>query len=436
MKIPFKRNLSGGSNLRLIGRRVPKAHLDKYEYASTTSFEATTTPTVDPDSETRSVASTNSDKTVHDWPSAQVPEHAPHAEPAQVPKKKRSFKESLFCRRTRSRSLRANKKHDFTSMESPIQTPTPIDLYFGDTVISQDTSSVASSWKDTINSTLNIQSRSVKKLASPKPIAQQVSDDDSNPSDNDDPFLPSADEGSVTMDDTSVNTEEQSSYSIPRSYFLKHNPVSWGLSTGPGAANDTSSEEIIQEKHWGKEVRSRSYGSTSWIPTEEERYKIAQAFIFGEEEATDDESVETGVSMFTGTTGLTCATGDTEATQVTGGSATTGVSERSYETNETTSAFMGQANGFYCSGASVSTSRSFVTGATGETSVFSNLGVDEESASPQSRGNKRKRRVIKSKQNLLVEVFLDLRLLAEDMADEQQGCRGCFMNTCTGESDL
>jgi hypothetical protein len=62
------------------------------------------------------------------------------------------------------------------------------------------------------------------------------------------------------------------------------------------------------------------------------------------------------------------------------------------------------------------------------------LGVDEDSESEtssfyprQARGRspakRQKRRLVKSDKNILVEVFSDLRLLIETMADEENGVR-------------
>lgn len=437
MKVPFN-----GKNIRLVGKRVPKSKSDKYA-VDFNSMSDDTEPVVSPEcAATPSVVSTNSDSSgtghevAFDWSTANVAEPEPEPEPLKK-ERTRSFRDKLFRGRSRSFSLKADRKLDFSLIESPIKSPTPVVLPYDASVTSESSfgdSQQESQQEDTNNAALGVQSRSVKKLAPPKPFAQFPVPNkcpSTNPFDDNDPYLPVEEAEASGDEETAASDKDtQSSYSIPMSYFLKKTS-SWGVSSKrPKSVNDEISEDeiVLQERHWGKEVRSRSRDSTSWVPTEEERYKIARAFIYGEEEAKDDDE-STEVSAFT--SNVSTATG--MATEFTGDTGATGESvptEVTEYTNETTSAHTGKSDDDSSSSESISTTISYVTGATGETSMFS-LGVDESSRSteevPRRRQPKRKRRLVESERNILVEVFADIRLLAEDLADEEQGCRACFV---------
>jgi len=438
MKVPFPIRTSDGSKIRLVGKHVPRSRSAKY------AARSLDLPTYDgeeplaPDKyATPSVVSTNSDSSGNghevpvalDWKTAKVVgEIEPELESLPVKKKRtRSFRDKLFRGRPHSFPFKADRNNDFSYVESPIESPTQIDLPYDASVVSEETSAVSSQQDSISTATLKVQSRSVKKLAPPKPTTQVPLPDEqsfTNPFHDDDLYALADDDDEATTDSSK---DAQSTFSIPLSNSIRKKS-SWGLSNEPETeSEDESGQVVLQERHWGKEVRSRSRDSSSWIPTEEERYKVGNGFVSGEEETEDDDDDdESTASAFT--TAISTG-GGTEVTGNTGASAATDATE---VTNDTTSSYTGHYSGDdISSDESFSTTQSVVTGATGETSMFS-LTVDESSKSveePRTRRPKRKRRMLKSGHNLIVEVFADLRLLAEDMADEEQGCRGCF--ACT-----
>jgi hypothetical protein len=327
--------------------------------------------------------------------------------------------------------MKADNRRDFSIIESPIQSPKPTEIPIDDT-ISQDTSTCSSQKKHQANSTatLNVHTLSLKKLAPPKLDGHYslLDEDDSSAFYKDDPYRSAENED----DESTAAASEKDAFFIPFSYFLKKRS-SWGLSTKTetSQSEQDSQQLVIQERHWGRKLRLRSRdGSTSWVPTDEERYKISQGFVSEDEEVQSSDASSYSTGSESTATGL--------STFVTRNTGTTGGSE---ETNDTTSAFTGHytgdsRDGFTSDSESISTNKSIVTGTTEDTSMFS-LEVDSTSETssfyPRGRTQERspmkrqKRRLIKSEKSILVEVFSDLRLLAETMADEESGLRRtCF----------
>lgn len=448
MKVPpFVRKTSGLRRRSFVNGKHGPAK-PTYKASSKNSVSSDDTDPVKPhDYATPSEVSTNSESSSGnqeeeikvDWATATM---AAESGPEPVKKKRtRSFQNIFRGRRTFTPKV--DKRREFSIIDSPIQSPKPVHLSYDPSVTSEST--FGGSQSSVSNVALDVHSRSVKKLAPPNVdthysweehgVADDLSVDSfSNPFSNLDPYSESNPFDNIDHYSSLLGTESEeasekdakstkstkSTFSIPLSSFLRQTS-SWGMSaitTDP--AFEDGSKIVMQEKHWGKEVRSRSRDSTSWIPTEEERYKIAQAFIYGEEEARDDESTASA------TTGAT-----TEVTEDTGI-----VSEATGEyTNDTTSAYTGYSgNESSTTENSISTTKSYVTTATGDVSMFS-LDVDESSKSSaerrrRNRKKSRKRHLIKSDRNILVEVFSDLRLLAEDLAKDSQGCQSCCLGGC------
>jgi hypothetical protein len=375
---------------------------------------------------------------VVDWTTAKMVEDSPDKEVPIKKKRTRSFGKKLFGGTShKPRAYKTDRKLDFTMIESPLKSPMPVHLQYDSSVASESTYGYSQPDEDVApTSALSIKSRSIKKLAcsmqsnearDEETLPSWVKEDDdsafSNPFDSIDPYLAveEKEEESEGENTRASNKSAKSNFSIPLSSFVKKSSdVSWGVSAVTEAVSDMGSEmsnSIIQETHWGK-FRSRSRGSASWVPTEEERYQILQGFDHGEDEAKNDDDDESRASATTGA-----------KTEVTGD---TGITLGSEYTNETTSAY----TGYYSadSASSYYTDNSYVTGTTGEASMFS-LEVDDSSKSTEAtrersrrRASARRRRKLMAKpeQNLLVEVFADIRLLAQDLAAEEPGFSGCF----------
>lgn len=410
---------------------------------------------------------------VVDWATAKMVEDSPVKEVPIKKKRTRSFGKKLFGGSSnKPRPYKTDKKLDFSMIESPLKSPMPVHLQY-DSAVGSESSYGYSQPNDEVStpapalnikrlacsmqrnegrdeevlpqqdedsapaSALSIKSRSIKRLAcstqhnearDEEVSPSWVKDDDSvpsNPFDSIDPYLAveENDDESEGENTRASAKSNKSNFSIPLSYFMKKSSdLSWGVSAITETVSNAGSERsnsILQETHWGKEVRSRSRGSATWVPTEEERYQILQGFDHGVDEAKDDDDDESSASATAGVT--------TEVTR------DTGVTVDSEYTNETTSAY----TGYYSASDSASsdyTEKSYVTGSTGEASMFS-LEVDDSSKSTEVRRHRSRRRasarkrrtlMVKPEQNLLVEVFADLRLLAEDLADEEQGFSVCF----------
>jgi hypothetical protein len=161
--------------------------------------------------------------------------------------------------------------------------------------------------------------------------------------------------------------------------------------------------DVLEERHWGSlavrrirshqsDARSQSQASKStWIPTEDERYKMASAFIFGEEEFGNLSVAST--SMFTDETGFPGTTdGDTrsiisESTGIDSGmfsgfsdytegtGVTTKTNESGYTTGSGDTSESSDTDTSYTEGTSFVSSR--LTAVTDETSLF-DLGLDHD----------------------------------------------------------
>jgi hypothetical protein len=436
MKVPFKGKSS--KQPRFLGKQQQRARASRHcdsptnKYYVSPGYSNNTTP---------SVVSTNSDSSGTgnevrvDWATAtSVASQVVEAEPLKK-KRTRSFRDRVF-RARRSFAIKADNKRSLSFIEPPTHssTLTQIPMAGDDTMMSHDTTRATPEESQT----LNVRTLSLKKLAPPKPDGSySLLDDDESSA-----FYKKQDRYATAAADNQEDGEELNSgassenkdaSSIPLSYFLRKKS-SWGLSTKTetSQSEQDSQQVVLQERHWGKKLRLRSRdGSTSWIPTDEERYKISQGFASDKEDTdTEDDGSSGGWSFATGS--VSTATG--LSTFVTRNTGATGESE---ETNDTTSAFTGHYTGDSrydsTSSESISTNKTVVTGTTGDTSMFS-LGVDEDSESEtssfyprQARGRspakRQKRRLVKSDKNILVEVFSDLRLLIETMADEENGVR-------------
>ena len=157
---------------------------------------------------------------------------------------------------------------------------------------------------------------------------------------------------------------------------------------------------MLQERHWGEKLRpsSRDGSSASWVPTDEERYKISQGFVSEKDQAeTDTEDDDSSGVLSFATGSESTATG--LSTFVTRNTGATGETEETEETNDTTSAFTGHyTDSRYDSTSgseSISTNKSVVTGTTGDTSMFS-LEVDDDSESETSSYHPRRRTITRT----------------------------------------
>jgi hypothetical protein len=281
-------------------------------------------------------------------------------------KKKRSLKDRLLL--TRPRSI--TNESDFTStlIASPPASSSPLGFAPPRITVNQDTRQV-------VHDAFLVQSRGVKTLASsPREPQEEASSS-------------SSDEGGAA-----------SRYAIPASYSQSTDkPVTRGRSD----KTKNPVDYVMEERHWGSKAvrRIRSHQSdaarsrqsqaseATWIPTEEDRYKMASAFIFGEDEfsnlsvastwtgftgTTDNGDTSSIVSQSTGIqTGMfSLFTDYTEDTGVT----STKTNETGYTMGSGDTSESSDTNTYsYTEGTSFVSSR--ITAATDETSLF-DLGLD------------------------------------------------------------
>ena len=350
-------------------------------------------------------------------------------EEVPLTKKKRSFKE-IF--RVRSRSFNRKKKTDASSYDDESQlsfNPEFPELPPKDESTSTTTTTTRSFapsfWpavqimvnpgsevvpKYEVDPAFKIQARATKKLAPAKPLV--------------------ADE-TTTME----KGVPKNRYSVPNSNSY-----------------DSSMEDKLH-RGWGNAARSKSpteldkksRSESSWIPNERERYAIANAFIFGEEE--DDLSIDTGISTgisstYTGAstyTGTSAYTDVTESTTYTGasvGTKATGLSVTSAASVDTadTGAYtvVTEDTGVTTkTGASNDTDDTESTNVTGGTSMF-DLALSEDvtedepprtfTRSPTKSPKRRLRKKPRQRPGIFEEILSDVRLLAEDIVGENNSC--------------
>jgi hypothetical protein len=296
------------------------------------------------------------------------------------PRKQSSFlKDRLLL--TRPRSITKESDFQLTSVPTPASPPRS----FGPPRIT-----ITEDPHDAVHDAFLVQSRKVKKLASSHNLREASS--------------------------SSSDEDAASRYAIPKSYTPgTDKPDTRGLSD----SNKPRVDYVLEERHWGSkavrrirshqsDARSQSQASEStWIPTKEERYKMASAFIFGEEEFS---TVSLGsTSMFTDETGFTGTTVDdttsfvSESTGIATG-VFSGVTEYTDDTGITTKTNdTGYRTGAgdrsessdmdtcsYTEGTSFVSSR--MTGATDEMSMF-DLGLnDSEYDTPVEKHAKHRKR--------------------------------------------
>ena len=259
---------------------------------------------------------------------------------------------------------------------------------------------------------------------------------------------------------SSDGDDEGCRYAIPESYSLQRSPATRGRSGKPKSEHVEEEEEhsgnkSVFSKSWSNLSYSRS--ELTWIPTEDDRYKIDSVFIFGDEE-TDNTTIESK-SAYTDSTGLTGTTDGDTSMLSTGFTGTTDGDTSMF----TESLFTGLTD--YSEGTGVTSKISFTgcTGATGKTSATGyttssgdtvssysddtsfpsmstksqipamsidtslfDLDVDNGRTSIKERARNPKREQKPKKKNFFMEVISDLLSMAEEMADERGGCKRVF----------